>query len=190
MKVKSISLFVLAMVVLMSTAMASWFDPLPPSSPTSASGLSVQHVSLSPVKDGMSLEQYNIAQRYLHDNKPDAMKYVYVIGENGQVCLHYTILGKVTSSEKRLTPQTVAAYGGGDYNNQNGMDITIGSRTYETEEVIEDDGTYGSSSEYVYMWTTAGNYIQVIPMGSFLMVVADKQLTPTELTFTMEVKAS
>jgi hypothetical protein len=187
---KVVYIVALATLVLMSTALAGWFDPIPPSSPTSASGLSMQYVLLSPVKEGMSLEQYNIAQRYLHDNKPDAMKYVYVIGENGQVCLHYTILGKVTSSGKRLTPQTVAAYGDGQYGSQHGMDITIGSRTYETEEVIEDDGTYGSSSEYVYMWTTAGNYIQVIPMGSFLMVVADKQLTPTELTFSMEVKTS
>jgi hypothetical protein len=141
----------------------------------------MQHVTLSPVKNGMSLEQYNIAQRYLHDNKVDALKYVYIIGQNGQVCMNYQILGKITSSGKRLTPRTVAAYGG-EYKNH-GIDVTIGSKTYETTEVIEDDGTYGDSMPYYYMWTTAGNYIQVIPTGMFLTVVADKQLTPIELVF-------
>ena len=180
MKTEVMILLLSLMTVLSMTGNASWFDS-EPASPTSASGLTMQHVTLSPVKNGMSLEQYNIAQRYLHDNKVDALKYVYIIGQNGQVCMNYQILGKITSSGKRLTPRTVAAYGG-EYQNH-GMYITIGSSNYQTTEVIEDDGTYGDSMPYYYMWTTAGNYIQVIPTGMFLTVVADKQLTPTELVF-------
>lgn len=180
MKTQVISTILISMVVLSMMGSAGWFDT-EPSSPTSTSGLTMQHVTLSPVKNGMSLEQYNIAQRYLHDNKVDALKYVYIIGQNGQVCMNYQILGKITSSGKRLTPRTVAAYGG-EYQNP-GMSITIGSSNYETTEVIEDDGTYGDSMPYYYMWTTSGNYIQVIPTGMFLTVVADKQLTPTELVF-------
>jgi hypothetical protein len=181
MKTKILITLLSLMAVLSMTGSASWWDS-EPASPTSASGLTMQHVTLGAVKNGMSLEQYNIAQRYLHDNKIDALKYVYVIGQNGQVCMNYQILGKITSSGKRLTPRTVAAYGSGGYS-QDGMVVTIGSKTYETTEVIEDDGTYGDSMPYYYMWTTAGNYIQVIPTGMFLTVVADKQLTPTELVF-------
>lgn len=170
--------------LLLGIASAGFWDPEPVVT-KSQSGLVMQIVNLAPVKDGMSLEQYNIAYRYNHDNKPDALKYVYVLGENGQVCLHYTIIGKVTSSGKRLTPRTVAAGpDGSGYGIIGGMDVTIAGKVYQTTEVIEDDGTYGDSSEYFYMITTAGNYIQVVPMGSFLMLVADKQLTPTELTYT------
>lgn len=179
-----IALLSLIAVLSMNTVSAGWFDPPESSSPTSASGLIMQHISLSPVKNGMSLEQYNIAQRYLHDNKVDALKYVYIIGQNGQVCMNYQILGKITSSGKRLTPRSVAAGpDGAGYGITGGMEVTIGSDTYKTTEVIEDDGTYGDSMPYYYMWTTAGNYIQVIPTGMFLTVVADKQLTPTELVF-------
>jgi hypothetical protein len=176
---------VLVLLVLLSmTTIGSFWDPVPAVT-KSQSGLTMQTVSLSPVKDGMSMEQFNIYQRYLHDNKLDALKYVYIIGSNGQVCMNYQILGKVTSSGKRLTPRTVAAYGG-EYQNP-GVDVTIAGKNYQTNEVIEDDGTYGDSMPYYYMWTTAGNYIQVIPTGMFLTVVADKQLTPTELVFSSTV---
>ncbi len=166
--------------MLIVPVMGGFWDPAPAET-KSQSGLTMKSVQLSPVKDDMSLEQFNIYQRYLHDNKIDALKYVYVIGSNGQVCMNYQILGKVTSSGKRLTPRTVAAYGG-EFQNP-GIRVTIANKNYETTEVIEDDGTYGDSMPYYYMWTTAGNYIQVIPTGMFLTVVADKQLTPTELVF-------
>lgn len=187
---KIILVTVLMLIVSCTVVNAGWFDPVPnsPSTPVSSSGLTMQRVSLSAVKDGMSLEQWNIKQRLIHDNKPDALKYVYVIGPNGGITMNFQILGKVTSSGKRLTPRTVAAYssGGGYGYSSPGIDVTIGSKTYETQEVPEDDGSFGDSMEYFYMWTTAGNYIQVIPTGNFLTVVADKQLTPTELVFTTE----
>jgi hypothetical protein len=175
---------ILALVVLSNVGLAGWFDPPGPSTPQSSSGLIMQHVALGPVKEGMSLEQYNVYQRYIHDNKADALKYVYLLGPNGQITMNFQIVGKVTSSGKRLTPRTVAAYAG-EYSRASGMDVTIAGKTYETNEVIEDDGTFGDSIPYTYMWTTAGNYVQVIPMGTFLEIVADKQLTPTELTFSV-----
>ncbi len=184
MKTKVLVVLLSLIAVLSMNACAGWFDPPESVSPKSASGLVMQSVSLSPVKNGMSLEQYNIAQRYLHDNKVDALKYVYIIGQNGQVCMNYQIMGKITSSGKRLTPRTlVAGPDSSGYGINGGMDVTISSGSYTTAEVIEDDGTYGDSMPYYYMWTTAGNYIQVIPTGMFLTVVADKPLTPTELVF-------
>lgn len=183
MKIKVISIALISMVVLSMIASAGFWNS-DPIVTKSQSGLVMQSVSLQPVKSGMSLEQYNIAQRYIHDNKPDALKYVYIIGQNGQVCMNFQILGKVTSSGKRLTPRTVAAGpDGAGYGITGGMDITISGKVYQTTEVIEDDGTYGDSMPYYYIWTTAGNYVQVIPTGMFLTVIADKQLTPIELTF-------
>ena len=180
---KLLTTICIAMLLSMTGVSAGWFDSSP-SSPTSSSGLAMQHTTLSPVKDGMSAEQWLVSQKLIHDNELGGIRYVYLIGENGQVALHFVISNKVTSSGKRLTPRTVAAYGGDGYGTS-GMDITIGSRTYETNEVIEDDGTYGDSGQYYYMWTTSGNFVKVIPMGSFIMVESDKQLTPTELTFTV-----
>lgn len=180
---KNIIEFLSALVLFglfINTASSGWFDSNP-EVPTSSSGLTMQSIKLGPVKNGMSLEQYNIEQRLLHDNKVDALKYVYIIGPNGQITMNFQIAGKVTSSGKRLTPRTVATFGG-EYQ-QSGMKVTIAGNNYQTNEVIEDDGTYGDSIPYTYMWTTAGNFIQIIPLGTFLEVVADKQLTPTELVF-------
>lgn len=172
-----------AMVVLISGCQAGFWDSTP-EQVVSKSGLAMQSVILGPVKDGMSLEQWNIKQRYIHDNKPDAIKYVYLVGPNGGVTQHFVISGKVTSSGKRLTPRSVAAYGGGGYSTS-GIMVSLGTKKYETNEVIEDDGTFGDSIPYVYMWTTKGNFVQVIPMGAFLMYISDMQLTTSELAFTM-----
>lgn len=175
----------ITMFVLISIAApvsAGWWDSTP-SIPVSPSGLIMQNVNLQPVIDGKSMEQYNIARRLVNDNKLDAVRYVYVIGLNGQVVNKFVINGKVTSSGKRLTPTSVAAFGGDSWTDTKGMPITIDGHDYRTNEVLDAEGSYGTSTPYIYMFTTAGNYVQVIPLGTFLMYVADKPLTSTELTF-------
>lgn len=178
---KKLILALVCVLCLISIGSAGWLDPPAPSMPKSQSRLTMQMVGLKPVKDGMSVEQLNIRDRMILDNRLDVPKYVYIIGQNGQICLNFIVRGKLTSSGKRLTPRTVATYGG-EFQ-QEGMKVTIGGKTYETSEVIEDDGTYGDSMPYYFMFTTAGNFVKVIPTGMFLTVEADKQLTPTELVF-------
>lgn len=61
--------------------------------------------------------------------------------------------GKVTSSGKRLSPTSVAT----------GSHRFLGGKRYYTEEVIQDDGSFGSSIPYLYFWDTAGRFQKVYP---------------------------
>jgi len=113
-----------------------------------------QNVDVPVDSSGLTAEQRNIKERLFEDNKPGSVKHLYVISAySGQVIIYSTVRGKVTSAGKRLTPTTVAAYGGGHFH-QAGAEVTIGDRQYETAEVLQDDGTYGHSSEYLYWWDT------------------------------------
>jgi hypothetical protein len=78
--------------------------------------------------------------------------------------------GKVTSSGKRLSPYSVAAgAGGGGAANLDhyGIPVSVGGRKYRTTEVLQDDGTYGSSMPYLYWWDTNGVYRQAYVSGVY-----------------------
>lgn len=124
--------------------------------PQSASGVRKAEVQVQTNPDGLTTEQQNIKDRLLEDNKPGSVKHLYVISAySGQVIIYSTVRGKVTSGGKRLTPTTVAAFGG-QYNQAEGVVVTVNGRNYQTNEVIQDDGTYGHSADYLYWWDTKG----------------------------------
>ena len=156
--------------------------PNPVLQSTSSSGVTKTTASLKPVIDGYTVEQYLINKRLTMDNRDDVVKYFYLLGMTGQIVMKDVIEYKMVSSGKRLTPRTVAAFGTSDYDRHvAGSPIVVGDRSYQTNEIIEDDGTYGDSGQYFFYFTTAGNYVKVIPMGSFIGVESDKQMTPKEL---------
>ncbi len=128
----------------------------------STSGVRQQSVRIYPGSDGFTTEQRNVRDRLLEDNKPGAIKHLYVISPfSGQALIYSTVRGKVTSSGKRLAPLTVSARDGkGVYSEHAGIRIKLGTETYRTGEIIEDDGTYGSSVDYIYWWDTQGVYHQ------------------------------
>lgn len=101
-----------------------------------------------------SYEIDNIGQRRLLYGKPGQISYVVLLA--GPVVVDYfTVDGKCTSSKKRLLPgeKLVAITNGTD-----------GDGNYKYKgaalAVQSDDGTYGSSAEYIYCFTTDGRYVQ------------------------------
>lgn len=153
--------------------------------PQSTSGVKKAEVRVQTDANGHTTEQNNIGQRLVEDNKPGTIKHFYIISAySGQVILYSTVRGKVTSSGKRLTPTTVTnnCNGGGC-----GIPVAIGDYTGTTNEVLQDDGAYGTSDPYIYWWDTKGQYYQYYITGGVLPILSDKPLAVKSVIINMEV---
>ena len=115
----------------------------------STSGIEKTSVQVKTDLNGKTIEQNAIIDRLTEDNKPGSIKHLYIISSySGQVIMYSTVKGKVTSSGKRLSPAKIDA---GDSFYIPDVSGSSGNRCY-TNELLSDDGTYGSSSEYIYWW--------------------------------------
>ncbi len=96
-----------------------------------------------------SLERIAIVKRLELFQDENKVSYIYLVSF-GKVMAFYTIKGKVTSGAKRLTTneKIISNYDG---STQYG---------YSTVESPSLDGTYGSSGDYIFFWTTDGTYVQ------------------------------
>lgn len=154
--------------------------------PQSASGVSKAEVHVQTDKDGLTIEQRNVSQRILQDNKIGAIKHLYVISAySGQVIIYSTVRGKVTSSGKRLTPITVSEVQQTMYH---GFPVQIGNTKARTQEVLQDDGTYGSSVEYLYWWDTKGVYHQHYVSGGQIIHISDQPLAVKNVIINMSLE--
>ena len=152
------------------------------------SGVSKATVKIQTNANGNTVEQVKIAERVVNDNKPGAIKHLYVISPySGQVILYSTVDGKVTSSGKRLQPKTVI----GDGNNNVGDNnyIFIGGKKFTTNEVIQDDGTFGDSDPYIYWWDVRGVYHQHFMTGGQIIHVSDQPLNVKGVIINIETLA-
>src|SRR3974377_2073483 len=119
--------------------------------PVSSSGVKKADVKIPVGANGLATEQTNISERLKKDNEPGALKFLYIISQyTGDVIMFSTVKGKVTSGGKRLTPLTV----NGHYTTASNawcpnFSVQIGNDWYCTNEVLQDDGTYGSSGDYI-----------------------------------------
>jgi len=166
----------LSMLILTVSAlcMLASCDDNPTTSVTSSSGVNKQVTQVATDSNGWTVEQKNVAERLKIDNAPGAIKHLYIISPySGQTLIYCTVKGKVTSGGKRLTPTTIVAGGGGDFR-QTGFDALGGK---ETTEVLQDDGTYGSSCEYIYWWDTAGKFHQHFFTGGQIIHVSEQPLS-------------
>lgn len=149
---------------------------------TAASDVKQQSIKVSTGSDGLTAEQRNVRDRLVSDNKPGSIKHLYVISAfSGQVILYSTVKGKVTSSGKRLTPTSVAAgcaYQAGCW----GQESNVG----KTPEVLQDDGTYGSSVEYLYWWDVQGRYHQHYVSGGQIVHISDQPIPVKSITINLE----
>lgn len=142
--------------------------------PQSASGVQQATVEVKKGADGLTVEQRNVRDRLAMDNKPGSIKHLYVISAySGQVILYSTVRGKVTSSGKRLTPTSVNGSGS---DTQYTIPVEIGGHRRYTNEVLQDDGTYGSSIDYIYWWDVQGRYHQHYPNGGQIIHVSDQPI--------------
>lgn len=141
-----------------------------------------EEVSVQKGPDGLTAEQRNIRDRLAVDNKPGSIKHLYVISAySGQVLIYSTVRGKVTSSGKRLSPLAVSSAAG------DGFAVDFGGDTWHTNEVLQDDGTYGSSVEYLYWWDTKGVYHQHYVSGGQIVTVSDQPLAVKGIIINMEI---
>ena len=158
--------------------------------PKSDSGVSKVSAKVKTGSDGMTTEQRQVKRRVEEDNKPGAIKHLYVISAmSGQVIIYSTVKGKVTSSGKRLTPVTVAATDGQYVSGEHaGMPVAFGGGRYRTSEVLQDDGTYGSSIHYLYWWDVQDRYHQHYVSGGQIIHVSDQPLQVKGVIINMEAK--
>ena len=142
--------------------------------PVSNSGVSQASVNIETESNGLTVEQNNIANRLKMDNRPGSIKHLYLLSPfNGRQIFYSTVKGKVSSSGKRLTPKSVTHVLNGINESNDGITVQISGRTAATSEVIQDDGTYGDSSEYLYFWNETDQYFQLY-VGGLTVVISDK----------------
>ncbi len=136
--------------------------------------------------EGYSVEQRNVMERVARDNKPGSVKHLYVISAmSGQVLLYSTVKGKVTSSGKRLTPNSVTGSSNGT-TYYTPMRVNIGGEAFTTNEVLQDDGTYGSSVEYLYWFDVRGVYHQHYVSGGQILHVSDQPIAVKDIVLNLE----
>lgn len=152
---------------------------------TSSSDVKKADVKITTNADGHTVEQTNVINRLINDNKIGAIKHLYVISPySGQVIIYSTVKGKVTSSGKRLTPYTVRGYNGDIGASTNY--VNINGQQFVTDEVLQDDGTNGSSDPYIYWWDTKGIYHQHFMTGGQIIHVSDQPLNVGKVLITIE----
>ncbi len=140
--------------------------------PKATSGVKKATIKVKTQASGYTAEQENIVRKLKEDNKVGSIKYLYIVSAySGDVLIYSTVKGKVTSSGKRLSPYVVAAAGSGEYKSEKGFPVTIGGKTHYTPEVLQDDGTYGSSIHYLYWWDTKGvGHIHYVSGGQIIHI--------------------
>ena len=148
-------------------------DPLSPFAVRAPSGLTRAFVQVPTGPDGLTVEQRNIARRFEEDNRPGAIKHLYVLSPiSGQLILYSTVRGKVTSSGKRAAPATVST---DDYRK-----VWGNPHMWEdgncTGERAQDDGTYGSPVESIYWWDVNGVHHEHFLTSEQIILVRSRPL--------------
>lgn len=141
--------------------------------------------------EGLTVEQENIKKRLTTDNQPGSIKHLYVISAySGQVLIYSTVQGKVTSSGKRLSPYSVVAGPSDKITDRwDGFNVNIHGESRPTSEVLQDDGTYGSSTPYLYWWDAQGKYHQHYVSGGQILHISDQPIAVNEIIINMELLA-
>ncbi len=149
--------------------------------PQSRSGVTIADApKVQKGADGLTVEQRNIADRLKIDNMVGSIKHLYVISAySGQVLIYSTVRGKVTSSGKRLTPTL---------SDDNTFQVQLpGGRSFGTHEVLQDDGTYGSSIEFLYWLDSKGVYHQHYATGGQIIHISDQPLAVKNIVLNLEI---
>lgn len=153
---------------------------------SSDSGVTKASVKVATDADGHSVEQKNIMERLVRDNKVGEVKHLYIISSyTGDVMEYSTVKGKVTSGSKRLSPKTVNNTAGLNGMNGTTSSVYIGGIQFYTDEVLDDGGTYGESGNYLYWFDAQGNYHQYYPSGGTYLHISERPLRVRKANFTL-----
>lgn len=91
----------------------------------------------------------NIKKRLELTANPGLLGYVVLLNEMGQPVMYTGVKGKITSGGKRLTDPRQIIHNG-----------NVNGQAWSVTDSPSDEGTFGSSGEYAFFWTPAGQYIQ------------------------------
>lgn len=180
-KIKKIASFLaipLCVLALMSNSGCE-LEESSPNLDVAKSGAKEVAVKVETDLNGNTVEQNNILARYKEDNKPGSIKHLYIISSySGQVILYSTVKGKVTSSGKRLSPTILAkiSSGGG-----------AGSIYSYNPDLIQDDGTYGGSVEYLFWFDSKGIYHQQYVTGGMILHISNEPIAVKSVTINLEL---
>jgi len=178
---KIITIITVAVLTMGMAACAEKSDK-PKYVPKSDSGVGKVSAEVTPGANGMTREQTNIKRRVELENAPGAIKHMYIIASmTGDVIIYSTVDGKVTSSGKKLTPKMTDA----DYSEA----ITIGGKTFRVNDILQDDGTYGSSATYIYWWDARGVYHQHWVTGGQILHLSDQPMNFPKIILNLEAVA-
>lgn len=134
--------------------------------------------------NGRTIEQNNIINRISEDNKPGSIKHLYIISAySGEVLIYSTVKGKVTSSGKRLSPSQATSSTKSEYGT---FEIHTKNSSFYTNEVLGDDGAYGSSVEYLYWWDSKGVYHQQYVTGGMILHISNQPIAVKSITLNLE----
>lgn len=151
----------------------------------SSSGVRKTTAKVQTNAEGLTTEQQNIRERLLEDNKPGSVKHLYVISAySGQVVIYSTVRGKVTSGGKRLTPTSIVVGASGDFKRPG---FPTDWNNAVTDEVLQDDGTYGHSMNYLYWWDVKGVYHQHYVSGGQILHISNQPLAVKGIIINMEI---
>lgn len=89
----------------------------------------------------------NIRRRLELTSSPSKLSFIVLFNQAGAPILYEGVKGKVTSGSKRLTPP-MQTFG------------MPGTQADVLGPAPSDEGTWGSSGEYVFYWNTEGTYRQ------------------------------
>ncbi len=157
-----------------------------PRQPVSSSGVKPTQVQVPVNAEGITVEQQNIRDRLLMDNKIGSIKHLYVISAySGQTLVYSTVRGKVTSSGKRLSPTSVVVGASGERRRPG---FSAGQEGMVTSEVVQDDGTYGTSIPYLYWWDTKGVYHQHYISGGQIIHISDQPISVKGVIINMAIE--
>lgn len=153
------------------------------------SGVQKAEATVKTQASGMTFEQENIVRSYEVENKPGAIKHLYVISPySGQVLIYSTVKGKVTSSQKSINPTIVVGTEGQSVGRSSmGFPVTVHGQTKYTPQVMQESGTYGSSDPYIFWWDVAGRYHKHFVTGGQILHISDQPMPVKDVVINMEI---
>ena len=164
--------------------------------PQSSSGVKKATIEIKPnftfKGSAVTAEQLILMTRQTRVNTPGSVKHLYVISAfSGDVILYSTVKIKVVSSGKRLTPKTITGVWRGVSSRTNGWGVPIdinGTQMY-TNELLGDDGSYGSSNQYLYWLDARGAGHEHYVSGGQIVHVSDVPMAFPKIILNLEETA-
>ena len=150
----------------------------------SVSGVRMAEVGKVQTDDkGRTIEQRNIIDRITLDNDLGTVRHLYVISAySGQVILYSPVRGKVTSGGKSLSPKTITTVNVTDL-----PAVDVGGHRFHTNQLPNEDGTYGSgATDYIYWFTPEGKSHQHFMSGGQIIHISDTPITVKGVVISIE----